>query len=37
MKRNKWNWDVIIVFLLIGLVSFTLWYNIIKWIKSINI
>jgi hypothetical protein len=31
MKRNKWNWDFIFVGIVIAAVSFTLWYNIIKF------
>jgi hypothetical protein len=34
MKQNKWNWHFIIAWLVITLVSFTLWYNIIKWITN---
>jgi hypothetical protein len=30
MKRNKWNWDVILVWIVIAATSFTLWYNIIN-------
>ncbi len=33
MKQSKWKWDVIFVWLVIAATSFTLWYNIINWLK----
>jgi hypothetical protein len=33
MKRNKWNWDFIFVWIVIAAASFTLWYNIINWLR----
>ena len=34
MKQNKWKWDVIFVWFIIVATSFTLWYNIVKWINK---